>query len=275
MKEKRFGKISKKMIAITAVILLLVTAVITPAAAIIIRAHEYNTPVELDIAELSGRTIKYQGRTYYLMCEYASLFDFERDEKIGQDGVVFPKSYYTLKNDENKNFLNVTELHESYLYSTIPIDYDYFSKPTNPKEIQLTIDDSVITIDNKDSIEDFYLLTYYHSNIKTEYNPDECTIIKSRIIPNDKLAVSYRYQDDAFIYNGSEWLIMGEVEYGNNMEATYYAYELDDAKMRTAFENIGTKYFPELFYETYDYGRYFVIPDESVHTDPSMDYIAD
>lgn len=269
LREKDTGKISKKRIAIIAVVLLLAAAIITPPVAKIIR---YNTPIESDTAELQERTIEYQGRTYHLMCEYAKLFDFEIDKRVGRKGVVFHTNYYTLKNDENRNFLYVTEIHEGYLYSTIPINYDYFSKPTNPKEIQLTLDDEEITIDDRYYIDYFYLLTYYHSDFKIEYDPNECTIIKSKIIPKDSLAVSYHYQHDAFIYNGIEWLVMGEFEYDGETKKCY-AYALDDAKMRDAFEKIGIKYFPELFYETYDYSRYYVNAD--IIIDPSMADIAD
>lgn len=125
LREKDTGKISKKRIAIIAVVLLLAAAIITSPVAKIVR---YNIPIESDNVALDERTLEYQGKTYYFYTAYAGAYDLEVDKKIWQKGLLFRINYFTLKDDENKDFIYVSQWRERYLYATRPVNEAYLSE---------------------------------------------------------------------------------------------------------------------------------------------------
>ncbi len=273
----------KKRTGIFAVLAMLIVIAIISSALVIATPYANKKPKYIDSTEGGYGAIEYLGKKYTYFTNYLNLFDYKLDKKIGKNKVIFPITFYTLKNDPNKNFIYVSEWQNSRIYTCLDIDIDYFTRPDNPKAIELTINDKAISITDEEYINYFQKIKNAKGFgfKKIRYNPEECTIIKSRPIIKGSYPIEYTYKDDAFIYNGEQWLVAGEIYFADDGYSTiiYYGYPFNayenESEMQSAFQNIAEKYFPEIYNESIDYEEGFVIPEEEVIIDPEMATMAD
>lgn len=279
MNEKDIMKIKKRTGIIAVLAILIVTAII--ASALVIAADANKKPKYIESTEGYYGTIEYLGRKYTYLTDCLTLFDFEVDKQIGKHRVIFPITFYTLKNDPNKNFIYISEWQNSRIYTCLDLDDKFFTEPNNPKAIELTIEDRIISITDEEYIHYFQTIKNAEAFKKIKYNPDECIIIKARPMIKGNYPIEYNYTTDAFIYDGEQWLIAGEIDFANDGYSTiiYYghplnAYETKD-EIQTAFTRIAEKYFPEIYHETINYEEGTVIPEEEIIIDPNMATLAD
>lgn len=271
----------KKRTAIFAVLAMLIVTAIIASALVIATPYANKKPKYIESTEGGYGTIEYLGKKYTYFTDCLNLFDYELDKKIGKNRVIFPITFYTLKNDPNKNFIYVSEWQNSRIYTCLDIDYDYFDRPDNPKAIELTINDKAISITDEEYINYFQTIKNAKGLKKIRYNPEECTIIKSRPIIKGNFPIEYTFKNDAFIYNGEQWLVAGEIDFADDGYSTiiYYGYPFsayeNESEIQTAFQNIAEKYFPEIYHETIDFEVGTVIPDEEYIIDPEMATMAD
>ncbi len=273
----------KKRTGIFAVLSMLIVIAIISSALVIATPYANKKPKYIENTEGGYGTIEYLGKKYTYFTDCLNLFDYELDKKIEKNRVIFPITFYTLKNDPNKNFIYVSEWQNSRIYTCLDIDTDYFTCPDNVKPIELTINDKTVSITDEECINYFQTIKNAEGFgfKKTKYNPEECTIIKSRPIIKGNYPIEYTYKDDTFIYDGEQWLVGGEIDFADDGYSTiiYYGYPFNayenESEIHIAFQRIAEKYFPEIYHESIDYEEGFVIPDEEVIIDPDMATLAD
>lgn len=267
----------KKKTGIIAVLAMLIVIAIIASALVIAKPYANKKPKFVDNPYGNYRTIEYLDRKYTYCTDCLNLFEFELDKKIGQERTIFPISFYTLKNDPNKNFIYVSEWQNSRIYSCLSMDSHSFSDPDEISAIELTVDDEIVLMTDEDCINDFLTIQNFHSTKKVRYNPDECIIIKSRPKIKGNYPIEYTYKGDAFIYNGEQWLVMEELDTANDGYSTiiHYGHPIDNSEICVAFEHIAEKYFAEVYYESIDYEVGTVDPDEEYIIDPDMVTLAD
>jgi len=280
MNEKNMINI-KKRAGIFAVLAMLIVIAIISSALVIATPYANKKPKYIESTEGGYGTIEYLGRKYTHFTDCLNLFEYELDKKIGKNRVIFPITFYTLKNDPNKNFIYVSEWQNSRIYSCLDIDTDYFTCPDNPKAIELTINDKVISITAEEYINYFQTINNAKGFKKIRYNPEECTIIKSRPIIKGSYPIEYTFKNDAFIFDGEQWLVADEIDFADDEYSTiiYYGYPFNayknESEIQIAFQNIAEKYFPEIYNESIDYEEGTVSPDEEYILDPEMATLAD
>ena len=267
----------KKRTGIIAVLAMLIVIAIIASALVIAKPYANKKPKFVDNPYGNYRTIEYLGRKYTYCTDCLNLFEFVLDKKIGQERTIFPISFYTLKNDPNKNFIYVSEWQNSHIYSCLSLDSRSFSDPDEISAIELTIDDEIILMTDEDCINDFRTIQNFHSTKKVRYNPDECITIKSKPKIKGNYPIEYDYKEDAFIYDGEQWLVMEELDTANDGYSTiiHYGHPIDNSEICVAFEHIAEKYFAEVYYESIDYEVGTVDPDEEYIIDPDMVTLAD
>lgn len=267
----------KKRTGIIAVLAMLIVIAIIASALVIAKPYANKKPKFVDNPYGNYRTIEYLDRKYTYCTDCLNLFEFELDKKIGQDGTIFPISFYTLKNDPNKNFIYVSEWQNSRIYSCLNLKPENFYDLNNVKAIELTFGDETIMMTDEDCINDFRLINENHSTEKIRYNPDECITVEFRPIIKGNYPIEYTYKGDAFIYNGEQWLVMEELDTANDGYSTiiHYGHPIDNSEICVAFEHIAEKYFAEVYYESIDYEVGTVDPDEEYIIDPDMVTLAD
>lgn len=267
----------KKRTGIIAVLAMLIVIAIIASALVIAKPYANKKPKFVDNPYGNYRTIEYLDRKYTYCTDCLNLFEFELDKKIGQDGTIFPISFYTLKNDPNKNFIYVSEWQNSRIYSCLNLKPENFYDLNNVKAIELTFGDETIMMTDEDCINDFRLINENHSTEKIRYNPDECITVEFRPIIKGNYPIEYTYKGDAFIYNGEQWLVMEELDTANDGYSTiiHYGHPIDNSEICVAFEHIAEKYFAEVYYESIDYEVGTVDPDEEYIIDPDLVTLAD
>ncbi len=267
----------KKRTGIIAVLAMLIVIAIIASALVIAKPYANKKPKFVDNPYGNYRTIEYLDRKYTYCTDCLNLFEFELDKKIGQDGTIFPISFYTLKNDPNKNFIYVSEWQNSRIYSCLNLKPENFYDLNNVKAIELTFGDETIMMTDEECINDFRLINENHSTEKIRYNPDECITVEFRPIIKGNYPIEYTYQNDAFIYDGEQWLVMEELDTANDGYSTiiHYGHPIDNSEICVAFEHIAEKYFAEVYYESIDYEVGTVDPDEEYIIDPDMVTLAD
>lgn len=267
----------KKRTGIIAVLAMLIVIAIIASALVIAKPYANKKPKFVDNPYGNYRTIEYLDRKYTYCTDCLNLFEFELDKKIGKDGTIFPISFYTLKNDPNKNFIYVSEWQNSRIYSCLNLKPENFYDLNNVKAIELTFGDETIMMTDEDCINDFRLINENHSTEKIRYNPDECITVEFRPIIKGNYPIEYTYKGDAFIYNGEQWLVMEELDTANDGYSTiiHYGHPIDNSEICVAFEHIAEKYFAEVYYESIDYEVGTVDPDEEYIIDPDMVTLAD
>lgn len=256
---------------------MLIVIAIIASALVIAKPYANKKPKFVDNPYGNYRTIEYLDRKYTYCTDCLNLFEFELDKKIGKDGTIFPISFYTLKNDPNKNFIYVSEWQNSRIYSCLNLKPENFYDLNNVKAIELTFGDETIMMTDEDCINDFRLINENHSTEKIRYNPDECITVEFRPIIKGNYPIEYTYKGDAFIYNGEQWLVMEELDTANDGYSTiiHYGHPIDNSEICVAFEHIAEKYFAEVYYESIDYEVGTVDPDEEYIIDPDMVTLAD
>lgn len=265
----------KKRTGIIAVLAMLIVTAIIASALVIAKPYSNKKPKFVNNPYGNYRTIEYLDRKYTYCTDCLNLFEFELDKKIGQERTIFPISFYTLKNDPNKNFIYVSEWQNSRIYSCLSMDSHSFSDPDEISAIELTIDDEIILMTDEDCINDFRTIQNFHSTKKVRYNPDECITIKSRPKIKGNYPIEYDYKEDAFIYDGEQWLIMEEIDFTDSGNTIYYGHPIDNSEIHAAFERIAEKYFADVYYDSIDYEVGTVDPDEEFVIDPDMATLAD
>lgn len=267
----------KKRTGIIAVLAMLIVIAIIASALVIAKPYANKKPKFVDNPYGNYRTIEYLDRKYTYCTDCLNLFEFELDKKIGQERTIFPISFYTLKNDPNKNFIYVSEWQNSHIYSCLNLKPENFYDLNNVKAIELTFGDETIMMTDEDCINDFRLINENHSTEKIRYNPDECITVEFRPIIKGNYPIEYTYKGDAFIYNGEQWLVMEELDTANDGYSTiiHYGHPIDNSEICVAFEHIAEKYFAEVYYESIDYEVGTVDPDEEYIIDPDMVTLAD
>lgn len=267
----------KKRTGIIAVLAMLIVTAIIASALVIAKPYSNKKPKFVDNPYGNYRTIEYLDRKYTYCTDCLNLFEFELDKKIGQEGTIFPISFYTLKNDPNKNFIYVSEWQNSRIYSCLNLKPENFYDLNNVKAIELTFGDETIMMTDEECINDFRLINENHSTEKIRYNPDECITVEFRPIIKGNYPIEYTYKSDAFIYNGEQWLVMEELDTANDGYSTiiHYGHPIDNSEICVAFEHIAEKYFAEVYYESIDYEVGTVDPDEEYIIDPDMVTLAD
>lgn len=267
----------KKRTGIIAVLAMLIVIAIIASALVIAKPYANKKPKFVDNPYGNYRTIEYLDRKYTYCTDCLNLFEFELDKKIGKDGTIFPISFYTLKNDPNKNFIYVSEWQNSRIYSCLNLKPENFYDLNNVKAIELTFGDETIMMSDEECINDFRLINENHSTEKIRYNPDECITVEFRPIIKGNYPIEYTYKGDAFIYNGEQWLVMEELDTANDGYSTiiHYGHPIDNSEICVAFEHIAEKYFAEVYYESIDYEVGTVDPDEEYIIDPDMVTLAD
>lgn len=267
----------KKRTGIIAVLAMLIVTAIIASALVIAKPYSNKKPKFVDNPYGNYRTIEYLGRKYTYCTDCLNLFEFELDKKIGQERTIFPISFYTLKNDPNKNFIYVSEWQNSRIYSCLNLKPENFYDLNNVKAIELTFGDETIMMTDEECINDFRLINENHSTEKIRYNPDECITVEFRPIIKGNYPIEYTYKSDAFIYNGEQWLVMEELDTANDGYSTiiHYGHPIDNSEICVAFEHIAEKYFAEVYYESIDYEVGTVDPDEEYIIDPDMVTLAD
>lgn len=79
-------------------------------------------------------SIEYAGKQYHRMNGEAKYYEFIIDEKISYKyNPILPRAYYTIKNDENNNFIYQSVFGGSELYTCLPI-----SKSDDLKQGEIT-----------------------------------------------------------------------------------------------------------------------------------------
>lgn len=265
----------KKRTGIIAVLSMLIVIAIIASALVIAKPYSDKKPKFVDNPYGNYRTIEYLGRKYTYCTDCLNLFEFELDKKIGQEGTIFPISFYTLKNDPNKNFIYVSEWQNSRIYSCLSMDSHSFSDPDEISAIELTVDDEIVLMTDEDYINDFLTIQNFHSTKKVRYNPDECITIKSRPKIKGNYPIEYDYKEDAFIYDGEQWLVMEEIDFTDSGNTIYYGHPIDNSEIHVAFERIAEKYFADVYYDSIDYEVGTADPDEEFVIDPDMATLAD
>lgn len=267
----------KKRTGIIAVLAMLIVTAIIASALVIAKPYSNKKPKFVNNPYGNYRTIEYLDRKYTYCTDCLNLFEFELDKKIGQERTIFPISFYTLKNDPNKNFIYVSEWQNGRIYSCLSMDSHSFSDPDEISAIELTVDDEIVLMTDEDCINNFLTIQNFHSTKKVRYNPDECIIIKSRPKIKGNYPIEYTYQNDAFIYDGEQWLVMEELDTANDGYSTiiHYGHRIDNSEICTAFEHIAEKYFADVYYKSIDYEVGTVDPDEEYIIDPEMATLAD
>lgn len=267
----------KKRTGIIAVLAMLIVTAIIASALVIAKPYSNKKPKFVDNPYGNYQTIEYLGRKYTYCTDCLNLFEFELDKKIGQERTIFPISFYTLKNDPNKNFIYVSEWQNSRIYSCLSMDSHSFSDPDEISAIELTIDDEIILMTDEDYINDFRTIQNFHSTEKVKYNPDECITIKSRPKIKGNYPIEYTYKNDAFIYDGEQWLVMEEIDFADDGYSTiiHYGHPIDNSETHVAFERIAEKYFADVYYKSINYEVGTVDPDEEFVIDPDMATLAD
>lgn len=267
----------KKRTGIIAVLAMLIVIAIIASALVITKPYANKKPKFVDNPYGNYRTIEYLDRKYTYCTDCLNLFEFELDKKIGQERTIFPISFYTLKNDPNKNFIYVSEWQNSRIYSCLNLKPENFYDLNNVKAIELTFGDETIMMTDEECINDFRLINENHSTEKIRYNPDECITVEFRPIIKGNYPIEYTYKGDAFIYNGEQWLVMEELDTANDGYSTiiHYGHPIDNSEICVAFEHIAEKYFAEVYYESIDYEVGTVDPDEEYIIDPDMVTLAD
>lgn len=267
----------KKRTGIIAVLAMLIVIAIIASALVIAKPYANKKPKFVDNPYGNYRTIEYLDRKYTYCTDCLNLFEFELDKKIGQERTIFPISFYTLKNDPNKNFIYVSEWQNSRIYSCLNLKPENFYDLNNVKAIELTFGDETIMMSDEECINDFRLINENHSTEKIRYNPDECITVEFRPIIKGNYPIEYTYKGDAFIYNGEQWLVMEELDTANDGYSTiiHYGHPIDNSEICVAFEHIAEKYFAEVYYESIDYEVGTVDPDEEYIIDPDMVTLAD
>lgn len=267
----------KKRTGIIAVLAMLIVIAIIASALVIAKPYANKKPKFVDNPYGNYRTIEYLDRKYTYCTDCLNLFEFELDKKIGQERTIFPISFYTLKNDPNKNFIYVSEWQNSRIYSCLNLKPENFYDLNNVKAIELTFGDETIMMTDEECINDFRLINENHSTEKIRYNPDECITVEFRPIIKGNYPIEYTYKGDAFIYNGEQWLVMEELDTANDGYSTiiHYGHPIDNSEICVAFEHIAEKYFAEVYYESIDYEVGTVDPDEEYIIDPDMVTLAD
>lgn len=267
----------KKRTGVIAVLAMLIVTAIIASALVIAKPYSNKKPKFVDNPYGNYRTIEYLGRKYTYCTDCLNLFEFELDKKIGQERTIFPISFYTLKNDPNKNFIYVSEWQNSRIYSCLNLKPENFYDLNNVKAIELTFGDETIMMTDEECINDFRLINENHSTEKIRYNPDECITVEFRPIIKGNYPIEYTYKSDAFIYNGEQWLVMEELDTANDGYSTiiHYGHPIDNSEICVAFEHIAEKYFAEVYYESIDYEVGTVDPDEEYIIDPDMVTLAD
>lgn len=279
MNEKNIIKIKKRTGIIAVLAMLIVTAIIASAFTILNSTNK--KPKYIENTEGGYGTIEYLGRKYTYLTDCLNIFDFELDKEIGKHRIIFPITFYTLKNDPNKNFIYISEWQNSRIYTCLDIDTDYFTQPNSVKAIELTVNDKTISITDEECINYFQTISNAEPFKKERYYPEQCTIIKSRPIAKGNYPIEYSHKTDAFIYDGKQWLVIEEIDFADDGYSTieYYAHPFNayenSGEMQIAFQRIAEKYFPEIYHETIDFEAGTVIPDEDFILDPNMATLAD
>ncbi|MCM1115817.1 MAG: hypothetical protein NC397_10010 [Clostridium sp.] len=115
-------KKSKKIFILISIVVLMIFAV-----CIIVFWKDAAEQVENQyetINIINDYTIEYNGREYKYFDE-SKYYEFIKDKKIFEKkDSMFPETYYTLKNDDNNDFIYVGVFRDSELYTALPIN-DY------------------------------------------------------------------------------------------------------------------------------------------------------
>lgn len=80
----------------------------------------YNTPMWNDKAVLTETEFTFRGDRYKFVTDYPSQCGFKPDKHVAYSGgVFFGKTYSTVKDDEEKEYIYVSELKEKYVYCKV------------------------------------------------------------------------------------------------------------------------------------------------------------
>lgn len=115
-------KKSKKLLILASVFVLTVIAVCA-----IVFCQNAASPIKNkyeSVISIDDYSIEYNGKIYRYFDE-SKYYEFIKDEKIFEKkDIMFPETYYTLKNDDNHDFIYVGIFRDSELYTALPIS-DY------------------------------------------------------------------------------------------------------------------------------------------------------
>lgn len=84
----------------------------------------YNTPRWNDAGILTETEFTFCGDRYKFVTNYPTQYEFKPDKFIAYSGgIFFGKTYYSVKNDEDKEYIYVSELGEKYVYFKVQNNY--------------------------------------------------------------------------------------------------------------------------------------------------------
>lgn len=102
----------KKKVLITAAVIAVAVIIIAVLVCVL------NRPIKW----VDDTHFEYNGIEYHKMDGEAKYYSFITDEKLYTDkNLLFPHTYYTLKNDDKNQFIYVTAFRDHILYTSLPI----------------------------------------------------------------------------------------------------------------------------------------------------------
>ena len=89
----------------------------------------YNTPIWNNDVELYKSSFKFRGEVYTYLTMYTKAYDYELDKAILKSKTPFGRDYYSFKNDNNKDFIFVSEFGDKFIYTKAKITDNDLKNP--------------------------------------------------------------------------------------------------------------------------------------------------